>query len=350
MRALTWGQLKPTIRLVKGVCSEATLLAAANEAQEQLLNRAVDPVGAWQRMRVCVGACNLLVWPRQVRHIKKVWFCNQPGQIVPEWWESIGYWQGGWGLADDELAAGYTLIDAGTRCSFDNVVSTSTSTKKIQAVASNTLDNGKLITLRYIDGNGSRVYNSTTGVEGETLTLTTTGVLTGSSGTTNSNGLVYTGGLYHVVKAATIGPVRLYEFDAATATQTRLLAVYEPSETNPIYRASNLPWLTNMSACPDDTSETCENNKTLTLAVKLQHIPFAVDNDPVIIGNASALKWQVKSNDMAEKHEAQLAQYYAGLAAQEVDGEIASYLGDGARVTIETPDVETWGPAVFNPL
>ncbi len=350
MRNLVWSQAKGPIKRVLGTCTEAVALERANEAQERLLNRASDPVGSWQRMRVCVGACNVLVWPRQVRHIKKAWFCNQPAQIFSEWYESIGYWQGGWGLADNELAAGNILIDAGTRCSFDNVVSTTTATRKIQVVASNALDNGKTIHLRYMDGNGSRVYNKTTGAEGETLALATTGTLSGSSGTVTGNGLVYTGGLYHVVKAATVGPVRLYEYDPGTATQTKLLAVYEPSETTPIYRASNLPWLTNRAACCNDTDEDCTNNKTVTVAVKLQHVPFALDNDPLIIGNLAALKLMCKAIDMEEKHEANLASYYAGLAAGELDGEIASYLGDGARVTIEVPSTDTWGPSVFSPL
>lgn len=346
MRTLIWSQAKDTIKRVLGGCSDATALLYANEAQERYLNRADDPVGSWQRMRVCVGACNTLVWPRQVRHIKAWWLCNQPGQFFSEWWEAIGYWGGGWGLTTDDLHAGTTMIDAGTRCSFDNIYSSTTATRKIQAVCSDASDVGKTITLRYIDSNGNRVYTSIGGVvqEGEQLSLSLAGTLTSS--------YVYTAGLYHVIKATTNYPVRLYEYDPATASQTRLLAVYEPSETVPIYRASTIPSLSEFSACStdSDTDTDCDNNKTVTLAVRLQHIPVVVDNDPFIIGNLPALKDIVKAIKMAEQHETQLAEYYFSSAERELQGEAAAYLGDGMRITTRLPDVDVWGGAVFNPV
>lgn len=344
MRTLIWSDAKPVIKRVLGTCSDTTALEFANEAQERLLNRPNDPVGSWQRLRVCVGACNTLVWPRQVRHIKGWWLCNQPGQLVSEWWESMGYWNGGRGLADDSMCAGDLMIDAGTRCCFSNVVATTTAKRKIQVVCADASDVGKTITLRYIDSNGNRVYTTIDGTvqEGEQLTLSMTGTLTSS--------FVYTGGLYHVVKAVTNYPVRVYAYDPTTATQTALLAYYEPSETVPVYRASLVPGLSERAACCFDSDTDCENNKTVTVACRLQHIPVVVNNDPFVLGNLAALKLMVKSIKMEEQHETSLAEFYAASAARELDGEAAAYLGDGIQIGLRMPDVETWGGAVFSPV
>lgn len=346
MRTLTWAEAKPSIKRVIGTCSDAVALELANEAQERLLNREVDPVGAWQRLRVCVGSCCTLVWPRQVLQIKAWWLCDQPGQYVSEWWETHGWWSGGWGLATPDSSMGLTMVDTGTRCCFNNVVSTTTAPRKIQVVAQNASDNGKFITLRYLDSNGSRVYTSIDGVvqEGERLALSTTGTLTSNN--------VFNAGLYHVVKAVTNYPVRVYEYDPATNTQTNLLALYEPSETTPIYRASMLPGLSNYSSCCSScsTDTDCVNNKVVTIACRLQHVPVVVDNDPFILGNLAALKLMVKSIKMEEQHELAMAATYAGMAAREIDGEIAAYLGDGMTIPIRMPDTGVWGMAVFNPV
>lgn len=337
MRKLTLGSARDTIKKVVEKCSTHSDVAAyINEAQERLLNRPNDPIGSLMRYRVCVGTDNSLVMPRQVRSIRAYWLCEQPGRLVSEWWEAIGYENGGIGLQDTDSHPGRLMIDYGRTCCFKNVSSSSSATRKIQVVAQNAADNGKKITLRYIDSSGNRVYSSIDGVvqEGERLTLSTDGALTSSN--------VGNAGLYHVIKETTNYPVRIYSYNPTTSEQVSLLGLYEPSENEPIYRKYAIPGLTDMAGC-DSASDDCSANKTLTVLLKLQHVPVVVDNDPLVIGNLAALKLMVKGIKMEERHETELAEYYFNSAARELDGEISSYLGEGVELAMKVQDTETWG-------
>lgn len=344
MRSLTLGQARTKIARVIGVClTDAKIASYLNEAQERLLNRASDPVGSWMRYKVCAGSDACLVWPRQIRTIKAFWICNEPGRVVSEWFEAIGYANGGIGLQESDGHPGRMLIDYGQTHSFDNVIASTASPKKLQVVAQNAADNGKKIMVRYIDSNGNRVYSSIGGVdqEGEELTLSTTGALTSNNVATN--------GWYHVVKDETSYPVRVYSYDVNTATQSALLAVYEPSETNPVYRKTIVPGLTDMAAC-DGASDDCTANKAITVLAKLQHVPVIVDNDPFVIGNLPALADMVQSIKQREMHNYDAADRLETNAAKELDGEISSYLGEGMELHLKMQDKETWGGgAIYNP-
>lgn len=337
MRRLILSQLLDPAAEVLGMCaSDARVLTTINEAQERLLNRSLDPVGSWMRFKVCVGSSDCMVLPREVRTIKAWWLCNEPGVFVNEWYEAVGWWNGGMGLQDSDGFAGLTLIDRGTACAFDNVIATTSEPRKIQAVASNSSDNGKLITLRYFDSNGNRVYTSIDGEvqEGEQLVLSTSGTLTASN--------VMTNGLYHVVKAVTNYPVRLYSYDTNSGTQSSLLALYAPGETTPIYRKVFLPGLTDMGAC-EGASDDCSVNKAVTIAARLQHVPVVVGNDPLVIGNLPALLDMVRAIQLRKRNEFEMASAMESNAMRELDGELAAYLGDGMVPTLRMASSATWG-------
>jgi hypothetical protein len=309
------------------------LLALVNEAQERLLNRATTPVGATMKYRACVGSSNCLVWPRQIRTITAWWLCNQPGIVAGEPWETIGWTNGGYGLAEGACVSGDVLVDQGTACSYDNVVSSSTALRKIQAVASDASDNGKEIHLRYYDSNGNRKYSGG-GLEGETLTLSTSGVLTSSN--------VMTNGLYHVTKAVTNFPIRLYSWNVGSATQSALLGIYEPSETAPIYRSTYVPGLTGTGGCCSHNGSEC-TTVPLTVLARLQHVPVVMDQDSFVIGNMAALKLAVKAITLEEKHEQAMAAGFWGQAAAELDGELSAYRSESETPIVRVPDVECWG-------
>lgn len=348
MKRLTLGAAKATIAKVIGKCSSSDDVAIyLNEAQERLLNRPTDPVGSWLRFRVCVGSQACLTYPREVLTVKAYWLCNSPGRFVSEWFESVGWSEGGYGLRDNDNGCdGATMIDRGTDCVYDQPISPSTALRKIQVVASNAADNGKKIIIRYLDSNGNRVYSNIDGVvqEGEQLTLSTSGTLTANA--------TVTGGIYAVTKDVTAYPVRMYAYDYVGAVQTALLAVYAPSETLPIYRKATIPGLTRAnSCCGSDSDASCTDTKALTILARLQHVPVVVDNDILVIGNLPALKLMCKAIKLEEQEQFDSAAVYANKAAAELDGEIAAYLGDGMRINIQTPAVGTWGGGgVFNPV
>lgn len=346
MRRLIFADAKPVIGKVIGQCpSHPDVGIFLNEAQERLLNRSTDPATSTVRYHVCIGTSNCVVLPRQVRHVKAWWLCDQPGLVLPEWYENLGYAQGGRGLASEGgCSGGPQLIDRGTVCSFDNIRATVAEPRRIQVVATDPSDNGKFITLRYIDSNSNRVYTSIDGTiqEGERLALSTSGTLTSAGAAT---GKVASNGLYHVVKAVTNYPVRVYSWDVNSASQAAQLAIYEPSETVPIYRQMYIPGYSDMVTSDDEDCTT--NRASITLAVRLQHIPVINDNDPLVIGNLPALKDMVQSILMKQRHEYDAADALEASAARELDGELSAYLGDGALPVIRTPDSDVWGAGVY---
>lgn len=341
MNTLTLGTIRDVIARVIGVCTTSPKIAAyANEAQERLLNRPDKPVGSLAKMRICVGSEGCLSWPRQVRTIEAFAICSTPGVVRSEFFEFIGY-PNGIGLQGEDNMPGTMLLDRGTSCAFDDVQATVAAPRKICAIADNVADVGKTITLRYYDDNGNKVYTSIGGVvqEGEQLTLVSpVPAFPANAVFTASN--VMTGGLYHVVKEVTDYPVRLYE-TSATPAIVKLLALYEPSEEVPIYRRSFVPGLQNMGACPDSTAD-CTENKMLTAYVKLQHVPVVVDNDPLVLGNLAALKLMVMAILREEQNRHDEAAILEGKASRELDGELASYLGDGM-----VPALKVQGDGLF---
>lgn len=331
MRALTLGQARATIGRVINKCPTSDEVPLyLNDAQERLLNRGDYPVGALVKYRLCVGQNSCLSWPRQIRTIEAFALCNTPGVVRSSWFEFIG-WPAGNGLQEPGSCAGTSLIDRDTACAFDDVIATTAEPRRIAVIADNAADAGKTIVLRYYDSTGQRVYKNIGGViqEGEQLTLVAPGGALPAGAVITSNH-VFTGGLYAVIKAVTDYPVRLYEINDANVI-TKSLAQYEPSETNPIYRRSLVPGLTQRGPCCGQSSEDCTNNQQLTALVKLQHVPVVVDNDPLVIGNLAALKLMVMAILREEDNRHQEAAILRQQAKEEIDGELSSYLGTGVR-------------------
>jgi hypothetical protein len=347
MQTLTLSAVKTVISRVEGVCRDSAKVAAlVNEAESRLLNRPDKPVGSSVMVRFCIGTSNCLTWPRQVSTIEAYAVCSTPGVIRPPYFQFIG-WPNGPGILGPNSFPGNSLIDAGTACTFDQVRSNSTDTRRISAVASNVADVGKKITVRYIDSNGQRVYTSIDGVvqEGEQLTLVA------PPGVANTARNVASGSPYHVVKEVTQYPVYLYEVDSTGGLPypvTKMLAQYEPSEELPIYRKSNIPGLTQQGACEGAEDNDCTENKQLTALVKLQHVPVVVDNDPLVIGNLAALKLMVMAILREEQNRLDESAIFESKARAEIDGELSSYLGDGLTTTIRMEkDFGAGQPAVM---
>lgn len=351
MRNLTLGQARSTIARVANVCTDSDqVVTLINEAQERLLNRGSYPVGSLVRYRFCAGTSDCIVWPRQVRTIESWAVCQSPAPVQSMWYEFTGYPVGP-GLQDSDSSPGTRLIDRGTVVSFDNVISSSTSLRRIAVVATSSADVGKTVTLRYVDSNGNKKYSDIGGVvqEGEELTLVSPGGVF-PSGTAITSSYVSTGGLYQVVKETTEYPVLLYE--CSTTAFTRQIAKYEPSETNPIYRQSFVPGFTDMQACQGAEDSDCTFNKQITALVKLQHVPVVVDNDTLVIGNLAALKLMVMAILREEENRGDESIMWEKKAEMEIEGELSSYLGSGEQDTLKVKpdfgagqqmDVYRWG-------
>lgn len=336
MRNLIYSQVKGVIARALGECENgARVLALANESQERLLNRPSDPLGSTVRYRFCSSnACITL--PRQVRTVLRWALCSCPGLIRPEWFELMS---NGPGLQNEDGCSS-SLFDHGTVPAFQEVDGTG---KYIRVYAQNAVDAGKKVILKfYRDDTKQKQYTLYGGAvqEGEELTL----VAPPNYALTTAT--VMKGGLYSVVKALTSYPINLYEFDGSANSAT--LAQYEPSETTPIYRRYLLPGLSSRGGCgeSDCAGEACDQ-PVITALVRLQHVPIALDNDPLVLHNIAALKLMAMAILAEEQHREQQAQALEAKALRELEGELASYQGSGMTVTVGTADRSIWGAGMI---
>lgn len=334
-------QARSAIARVLNVCeTDPAVLTILNEAESRLLNRSDKPVGSLVRVKFCLNRQSCFSWPRQIQTVEAYAVCNQPGIIRGPAFEFIGYPNG---IGPQHGGGGWCganmLLDRGTAVSFEDVNATSEA-KKIELLATNAADVGKTVILKYYDSNGNKVYTSIDGVvqEGEELTL----VAPPASVLTSRD--VLTDGLYQVIKEVTDYPIIMYEVNSADTTdRTKMLSYYEPSETTPIYRRSFVPGVGGCCADDDDDEEEdCDEVRHITALVKLQHVPLVNNNDTLVIGNLPALKLMVMGILREEQNRFDESQYFKAEAARELDGELASYTGDGQVQAVRVQE-----PAIF---
>lgn len=327
MELLTLGSLRTTIAEVLNTdVTDSRIRDRINECQDRLITQG-NWTGVYLRYEICTSE-SCLVWPRQIENIEAVAICKRPGIVRNDWFEFLGT---GPGILDsDDSIAGSQLMDRGTSPTFDWV----SGTGKYVKVYSSAEDAGKKIQLRYYDENGQKVYSSIGGTwqEGEQLTL----VAPPAYATTTST--VMARGLYQVIKDTTKKPVLLYEYDGASITKT--LAQYEPFETNPIYRVSMIPGLSNYGGCGDPV--TCTTPR-VTVMARLRHIPVVVDSDPLVLGCRAAFKLMAMSisEEMARNDDRALLLEQRAIKA--LRDELMAHLGDGPVVQVRMANPQLFG-------
>jgi hypothetical protein len=153
-------------------------------------------------------------------------------------------------------------------------------------------DYGKTITIYGKQYGGQPLQQLVNGVTENGLTITATNPMAQTTTLVTK--------IDSVVRQATVGMTYLYEYDPAT-TKLRMLAIYEPSETNPRYRRMAIPNAGN--CCRAD--ENGERRWQIEALVKLQFIPVVAEGDFLLISNFDALAMAIQSikarraNDLA---------------------------------------------------
>lgn len=329
MNRLTLGEIKDTVARALGVCNTASKVADfVNEAQERLLNRPGRAVGSFQRYRICTNS-SCITLPRQIRTVERFAICDDPGMVMPEWFE---FQFNAIGIQDEDNMPGNMLIDRGTACTFEDITAGETD-RKIRITCDVAEDASTYIWLYGYDENANWIRTQVGGVwvDGERLDLNAC----------PQNSTNFFTSLVRVKKDETDGVVRLYEYDNTGAAVVQALAYYEPSEISPIYRRVFVPGLQNMSTC-DGAEDAC-TNKSITLYALLQHVPVAVDNDALVIGNRAAIKLMCMAIKMEEEDRLQEAAILENKAIAELEGELSAYHGAGMRVGLSFEDTRTWG-------
>jgi hypothetical protein len=121
-----------------------------------------------------------------------------------------------------------------------------------------------------------------------------------------------------VVREATEGMAYLYEYDPST-TKLRMLASYEPNETNPSYRHMRMPAI---NCAPYYTDANDAKYWQFEALVKLQYIPVANDNDFLLIDSLDALALAIQAIKAEEANDDDLAEKKWFKAIQDLNFEL----------------------------
>lgn len=346
---LTFASVKDVIAPILTMnTSDTRLPIYVSRAQERLLYKG-KWVGTYGRYRVCIqDSC--LTWPREIETIEAAAMCNIPIDIRNDWYEFLGsgpgiqtensctlggfggngWWGFGFGMRDQ-------LIDRGDAIAFDDVRGTG---KKLSLYADSASDAGEQVLVRYYDSTGNKVYSTVSGetIEGEYLTLVAPPAFVESSNE------VLAGGYYGVVKPLTARMVRVYEYDTVALTR-RPLAYYEPDETNPMYRRSLLPGISD--TCNGSSSDSC-SSRTIDIVGKFRQRAVRKDSDELIIQSAEALRLMCQALRKEENNLWDDAARYEASATRVLDEQLAHWMGDGKVAPMRIIGAEVQGAGVLN--
>lgn len=349
---LNLGDLKAsTVRSVAGVCVDSPeFVALANEVQRRLLRR-----GGWfdteWLVRLCVSnAC--IVWPRYVSAPLGVRLCDgRVADIKNKWFSIIG---GATSLGQSRGSGDFTGLDGfygfgdiifadnGTTATY-NKVSGSTG-RLLRYYVKYQADIGKTITVYGKKFGGEPLMHSLDGGINWLPGL----VLTAADPFGTNTTLVTQ--IDSVVREATQGEARLYEYDSSTDL-LRDLALYEPNETNPRYRASKVINWCDLPGCQKTTTvdEVDYQTKQVTLEalVKLAHFDLVNDYDFLLLDNLDAMKLGVQAVKLEEMNDNEGAEIKWMSAVRELNFELREKNPD-SQIAVAVNVVS--GPTIRNAL
>lgn len=295
------------LRGAAAVCADSqSFLDLLNEAQRRLLKR-----GRWFDTEWLAKFCiheRCITWPRWVGTVLGVRACNGNQPIMQNrWFNIVGPRSAtcGW-----PWSCGHSFMeDVGTAPCYNEV--TGDAGKLIRYYVTKNFDVGKTIRLygtafgnqplqeRDADGNWTDGLTITAAKPFATTTVLVTKITS-------------------VVRQATQGPARLYEYDA-DADKLRDLALYDPSETNPRYRRSKLLNIHEIPGCRD-ANNICQ--RQIEAMVKLAFVPAVSENDFLMIDDFDALKLAIQAIRLEEANDDGLSEAKWMKAIREMNMEI----------------------------
>ncbi len=268
-------------------------------------------------MRLCVHGCRI-AWPKYVGTVTGLRFCCFGQLEIQNGWYGIlgpmgssGAYAAGYGAYSGIGFGGWiapTLFDGNTSPVHTQITGNTGHFIRYSVVKAN--DYGKKI----------RIYGTKFG--GQPLQeLDANGVwqngitLTAQNPFAQSTDLVTR--IDQVVREKTEGMTYLYEFDGVQNKQLQL-AVYEPNETNPQYRISNVTGFNQIRG-----NEDANGQKTWTVdaMVKLQYFPVENDRDFLYVGDEDALAFGIQSLNADNDNDPAMAETYFAKAIRELNFE-----------------------------
>lgn len=304
---------------VLGVAScDSRFLAMVNEATQRLV---MGPEMWWEcyqryKFRVSNGR---LTWPRQVAAIWGIAVDDAPYTLHNEWFEYLGT---GYGVRESTYFSDSRLIDRGTACVFDDIITTGND-KTIKLYSTVTESTTEKFIVRGYDEDGIWIRTQVDGtwVDGEHIQVPPL------SSTPRTSAYSWSA-ITDIIKPITNGELWLYERDTVTGEQRRI-GLYESDETRPRYRRSLVGGVT-----PED-EETSTQTWCITAMVKREFIPVRNDNDFLIIGNLPALKEMCQAIQKRETGNLPEAQVHEAEAFRLLDREASHYIGRANTVPLK---------------
>jgi len=308
---------------LKNVCGcspqSSQFISLLNQAQRRLAIRG-DFYGMIQTCCMVFQGCQI-AWPRYFSTILGARSCNDMVDVKNDWYSFTGAWRGnyrnqgfsdlgnygGWGLGYG-FASNRTLQDNGRAPIFQNITGGGNG-QIIRYYVSHSNDLGKTITLY---GNQFGNYPlqekdaSNNWVNGLTLTAATPYAAT-TVNVTN---------IQSIVRQPTQGQAYLYEYDVASNTQ-RLLAIFEPNDTNPMFRRSIVIGGSQCKNTPQDP--TAPKFNSLELLVKLEFIPVVAPRDFLLVDNFDALKFMIQAVKTEEANDNTTSEVFIAKAIRELN-------------------------------
>lgn len=249
-------------------------LPTLNQVVERIINS-----GQWKNMYGQVdydSTTGYITLPRRYESIVGVTRVNFPTQPFSRMQE---FMTSGPGYFDDTSVDLRIILDQGDVCTQE--VQTTIGFPRLTIAG--TEDVGQIVRVYGHDADGDPIFDSD-GVEGIALTLANPTV-------TGSTEMFVT----QVVKPLTVGTVTLSAVVSGTPT---VLSVYEPSETNPIYRRYKVGTIT---ARADD-------KPVLRCLCKRRFVRLTQETDLVFPDNIAALKFGMKAIQLEDSGAAELQQ------------------------------------------
>jgi len=304
---MTWGEFKLTrANEIVGVCTDKpAFLSLTNEATQRLMVRG-GFYGTIAKLKTCVR-CNSLVWPRAVDQVLAVNVCGVPIVNSNYWYQFLPMNGEDYRAARGFGLFGYGGMGRGGGCgnvviAHDGQVPVQAPLKcneprYIRAFPAYQADLGKTITIFGVDANGQEIFTKRaddTWLPGVIMTLASPYV--GTSFQIRQ--------VTRVLKDATMGPVRLYAYDATNDVMEDL-AFYQPSERSPSFLHSSVRGMRGV------TGNSCNGLTQVEALVKLRFIPVEIDEDEVLISNWVALKQMmlaIRAEDAGDDANAEILQ------------------------------------------
>lgn len=299
--------IREMISRVIGVCSDDDrVYDYINQACRRLLNKGLW-AGCYGRFTIYTSN-GCITWPRSIETIEAVADCCSPGVVRNQWFE---FQETGYGLvSNDSGCIGKQLIDRGTVCTYREM--TGGTNSFVRAYMGSVDDAGKKITIQGYDNNGQWVRTQNISgdwIDGEEIVLAFPYAETSIAFTSITG----------VIREATVTRCLLYEWDMTNAVEYDL-AYYDPDETLPQYRRSQLSGLCN-----------AQDDKPVTVMAKLRHINASTPNDYLIPPCPDAIKLMVQAIRKEENDLMQEAVVYEAKAVQTLQDQTMHHLGDAVH-------------------